>query len=176
MCRYCNVRGLPLFYLPDDEQAMSWSPFNNNILATGGGSACRTVNIWNVETDARLKSWTTEAQISSLHWSWYHRELLTTHGSSDGSPWGSINIWSYPSGKVLHRIGRAHEGRILGSVLSPDGQKLASVDTGGNELRFWMVFEASEEQRRRHRQGKGLELYNPLKSDPTRSRTRSLLR
>lgn len=155
---------------------MSWSPFNSNILATGGGSACRTVNIWNVETNARLMSWGTEAQISSLHWSWYHRELLTTHGSSDGSPSGCINLWSYPSGKVLHRIDRAHEGRILGSVLSPDGQKLASVDTGGNELRFWTVFEATEEQRRRHRQGKGLELYDPLKTDPHRARTHSLLR
>lgn len=157
-------------------KAMSWCPFNANLLATGGGSACRSVNIWNCDTNARLMSWQTEAQISSLHWSWYHRELLTTHGSADGSPSGSINLWSYPSGKNVHRIDHAHEGRILGSVLSPDGQKLASVDTGANELRFWTVFEASEEQKKRHRQTKGAELYNPLEQDQGQARSHSLIR
>lgn len=90
-------------------------------------------------------SWTTEAQISAIHWSWYHRELLTTHGAhptADAARTGAICFWSYPSGKLLYRIDRAHEGRILDAVLSPDGQKLASVDTGANELRFWTVFDA----------------------------------
>lgn len=93
-------------------------------------------------------SWQTEAQISALHWSWYHRELLTTHGAhpTDASSTGAMCFWSYPSGKLLYRIDKAHEGRILDAVLSPDGQKLASVDTGANELRFWTVFEADGKQ------------------------------
>lgn len=44
-------------------QAVAWCPWQNNLLATGGGTADRTIRLWNCTTGICLKDTTTNSQV-----------------------------------------------------------------------------------------------------------------
>ena len=45
-------------------QALSWCPWQLNLLATGGGSSDKTVKFWNVTSGQCMKTLTTDSQVS----------------------------------------------------------------------------------------------------------------
>lgn len=103
-------------------KALSWCPWNMNLLATGGGSYDRHIHFWNTTSGARVNSIDTGSQVTSMRWSPHHREIV----SSSGFPDNSLTIWSYPT--LVRNIDiPAHESRVLHSCLSPDGQMLATA-------------------------------------------------
>lgn len=103
-------------------KALSWCPWNMNLLATGGGSYDRHIHFWNTTSGARVNSIDTGSQVTSLRWSPHHREIV----SSSGFPDNSLTIWNYPT--LVRNIDiPAHESRVLHSCLSPDGQMLATA-------------------------------------------------
>lgn len=103
-------------------KALSWCPWQLNLLATGGGSYDRHIHFWNTTTGARTNSIDTGSQVTSLQWSKHYREIV----SSSGFPDNSLSIWSYPT--LVRNIEiPAHETRVLHSCLSPDGQMLATA-------------------------------------------------
>ncbi|RMD39575.1 hypothetical protein DV735_g5557, partial [Chaetothyriales sp. CBS 134920] len=116
-------------------KALSWCPWQLNLLATGGGTNDRHIHFWNTTTGARVNSIDTGSQITSLKFSNHYRELV----SSGGFPNNSLSIWSYPT-LVRNVEIPAHESRILHSCLSPDGQMLATA-AADESLKFWKVFE-----------------------------------
>ena len=133
-------------------KALSWCPWQNNLLATGGGSYDRNIHFWNTTTGARVNSIDTGSQVTSLRWSPHYREIV----SSSGFPDNSLSIWSYPT--LVRNIEiPAHETRVLHSCLSPDGQMLATagkflvslmimlvliwVLAADESLKFWKLFE-----------------------------------
>lgn len=109
-------------------KALSWCPWQLNLLATGGGSYDRHIHFWNTTTGARVNSIDTGSQVTSLKFSNHYRELV----SSSGFPDNSLSIWSYPT-LVRNVEIPAHETRVLHSCLSPDGQMLA---TAGKPILF----------------------------------------
>lgn len=116
-------------------KALSWCPWQLNLLATGGGSYDRHIHFWNTTTGARTNSIDTGSQVTSLRWSNHYREIV----SSSGFPDNSLSIWSYPT-LVRNVEIPAHETRVLHSSLSPDGQLLATA-AADESLKFWKVFE-----------------------------------
>ena len=44
-------------------KALAWCPFQSNLLATGGGTADRTIRFWNTCTGAQLNSIDTGSQV-----------------------------------------------------------------------------------------------------------------
>ncbi|KAL9081186.1 MAG: hypothetical protein Q9159_007396 [Coniocarpon cinnabarinum] len=116
-------------------KALSWCPWQTNLLATGGGSHDRHIHFWNTTTGARVNSIDTGSQVTSLRWSKEYKELA----SSSGFPDNSISLWSYPS-LVKNQEIPAHESRVLHSCLSPDGQMLATA-AADESLKFWKLFE-----------------------------------
>ncbi|OKL55965.1 hypothetical protein UA08_08633 [Talaromyces atroroseus] len=116
-------------------KALSWCPWQLNLLATGGGSYDRHIHFWNTTTGARTNSIDTGSQVTSLQWSNHYREIV----SSSGFPDNSLSIWSYPT-LVRNVEIPAHETRVLHSCLSPDGQMLATA-AADESLKFWKVFE-----------------------------------
>jgi cell division cycle protein 20 (cofactor of APC complex) len=116
-------------------KALSWCPWNMNLLATGGGSYDRHIHFWNSTSGARVNSIDTGSQVTSLRWSPHHREIV----SSSGFPDNSLSIWSYPTLVRTVEI-PAHESRVLHSCLSPDGQMLATA-AADESLKFWKIFE-----------------------------------
>lgn len=129
-------------------RALSWSPLNSSLLATGGGTMDKMIHFWNVTQGTRLQSIQTDSQITSLHWSQRYKEIVSCHGtvsSTEGCSPSYINIWSYPSLEKLESF-VAHESRTLHSALSPDGQVLATCSTD-ESLKFWRIFEVIEEKK-----------------------------
>ncbi|KAH0542967.1 hypothetical protein FGG08_002655 [Glutinoglossum americanum] len=116
-------------------KALSWCPWQLNLLATGGGSYDRHIHFWNTTTGARTNSIDTGSQVTSLRWSTNYREIV----SSSGFPDNSLSIWSYPT-LVRNVEIPAHETRVLHSSLSPDGQMLATA-AADESLKFWKLFE-----------------------------------
>lgn len=127
-------------------KAISWCPWNSNLLATGGGTADRAIHFWNVTSGSRTQSIQTDSQITGLHWSTHYREIVSTHGNhmTDHSAGGAVQVWSHPSCARICEIPNAHDGRILHTALSPDGQVLATVGTDEN-LKFWRIFGTRED-------------------------------
>lgn len=132
-------------------KALSWCPWQLNLLATGGGSYDRHIHFWNATTGARVNSIDTGSQVTSLRWSNHYREIV----SSSGFPDNALSIWSYPT--LVRNIEiPAHETRVLHSCLSPDGQMLATAGrllkhclkllltnmlAADESLKFWKIFE-----------------------------------
>ncbi|CDM34689.1 hypothetical protein DTO013E5_3388 [Penicillium roqueforti] len=116
-------------------KALSWCPWQSNLLATGGGSYDRHIHFWNTTTGARTNSIDTGSQVTSLRWSNHYREIV----SSSGFPDNSLSIWSYPT-LVRNVEIPAHETRVLHSAISPDGQMLATT-AADESLKFWKIFE-----------------------------------
>jgi cell division cycle protein 20 (cofactor of APC complex) len=116
-------------------KALSWCPWQHNLLATGGGSHDRHIHFWNTTTGSRVNSIDTGSQVTSLKWSQHYKEIASTSGFPDNS----ISIWNYPS--LIKNVEiPAHESRVLHSCLSPDGQTLATA-AADESLKFWKVFE-----------------------------------
>ncbi len=114
-------------------KALSWCPWQLNLLATGGGAHDRHIHFWNTTTGARVNSIDTGSQVTSLKFSNHYRELV----SSSGFPDNSLSIWSYPT-LVRNVEIPAHESRVLHSCLSPDGQMLATA--GKHSIPFLFTF------------------------------------
>jgi len=115
-------------------KALAWCPFQSNLLASGGGSADRTIKFWNTQTGACLNSIDTNSQVCSLLWNKHERELLSSHGFSQNQ----LTLWKYPSMmKIADLLG--HTSRVLHLAQSPDGYTVASA-AGDETLRFWQVF------------------------------------
>ncbi|KAJ7074403.1 WD40-repeat-containing domain protein [Mycena amicta] len=103
-------------------KALAWSPWQPNLLASGGGTNDATINVWNSTTGARLHTVTTPSQITSIHFSPHKKELLTTHGY----PTNAIGVWSYPGLDKVAEIRDAHDSRVLYSAVSPGGDMVVT--------------------------------------------------
>lgn len=119
-------------------KALAWCPWQSNLLATGGGTADRTIKFRNVASGATVNTIDTKSQVSSLQWNKEHREIISSHGFSENQ----LNIWKYPTlEKVTELTG--HTERILSTAVSPDGTTVVSA--GADEtLRFWKCFAKDE--------------------------------
>ncbi|CAG8514353.1 10678_t:CDS:2, partial [Acaulospora morrowiae] len=123
-------------------KAIAWCPWQNNLLATGGGSYDCRIHFWNTNTAAHYKSIDTGSQVTSIIWSKDYKELLSSHGFPDHH----LSMWSYPSLKKIVDI-QAHETRVLHSAISPDGQVVATAASDEN-LKFWRVFQSRDKSER----------------------------
>ncbi len=120
-------------------KAIDWCPWQNNILATGGGRADGSIKIWNIYNETQqIKSVETNSQISGLLWSNKNRELLSSHGHSHNN----LMLWKYPSMEKLGEL-NGHTNRVLGMAMSADGETVASL-AADQTIRFWDCFKSSE--------------------------------
>lgn len=127
----------PLHVLRDHTaavKAVSWCPWQSNILSTGGGTADGKINIWNVYNGNIVQSVETKSQVSSILWSKYHKEMISAHGHENNQ----LSIWKYSDmSKVCDLTG--HTNRVLKMAMSPDEETVASI--GADEtLRLWKCF------------------------------------
>ena len=74
-------------------KAIAWSPHQNGLLASGGGTADRCIRFWNTLTGAAVSAVDTGSQVCNLMWSRTVNEIVSTHGYS----LNQIILWRYPS-------------------------------------------------------------------------------
>ena len=135
----------PLFVLREHNaavKAIAWCPWQNNLLATGGGSSDRFIKIWNANNGNMLQSHNTQSQVSAIMWSKNYKELISSHGGEQNQ----LTIWKYPE-MVKSTDLNGHTGRVLGMTMSSDEDTLASI--GADEtILFWKCFAMDEKLRK----------------------------
>lgn len=118
-------------------RAIAWSPHRHGLLASGGGTADRTIRFWNTLTEGPIQSIDTGSQVCNLAWSKYSSELVSTHGYWQNQ----IVVWKYPS---LARVSTmtGHKERVLYLAASPHGEMIATAAGGSDvQVRFWKAFD-----------------------------------
>eukprot|EP00242_Pyramimonas_sp_CCMP2087_P010993 CAMPEP_0198206072 /NCGR_PEP_ID=MMETSP1445-20131203/9597_1 /TAXON_ID=36898 /ORGANISM="Pyramimonas sp., Strain CCMP2087" /LENGTH=239 /DNA_ID=CAMNT_0043878611 /DNA_START=25 /DNA_END=745 /DNA_ORIENTATION=- len=121
-------------------KAISWSPHQHGLLASGGGTADRCIRFWNTATSTALNCVDTGSQVCNLAWSKNVNELVSTHGYSQNQ----IIVWRYPTMSKLATL-TGHSLRVLYLAISPDGQTIVT-GAGDETLRFWNVFPGPKSQ------------------------------
>jgi cell division cycle 20-like protein 1, cofactor of APC complex len=145
-------------------KAIDWSPHQPGLLASGGGTADRTIRFWNTKLPisaniggndnnyASLKPIQASSQVCTLAWSPLSPgEILSTHGFSEHN----LALWSYPNGNCLGTLD-GHSQRVLFQAMGPDGSTVVT-GSGDETLRFWSVFRrpaASDQLQNRTRNGR----------------------
>ena len=89
-------------------KALAWSPFQCNLLASGGGGADCCINFWNTHTGACLNSVDTGSQVCALLWNQNERELLSAHGFNQNQ----LTLWKYPAMYKMAEL-TGHTSRVL---------------------------------------------------------------
>eukprot|EP00825_Cyclidium_porcatum_P044481 TRINITY_DN6541_c0_g1_i1.p1 TRINITY_DN6541_c0_g1~~TRINITY_DN6541_c0_g1_i1.p1 ORF type:complete len:566 (-),score=104.62 TRINITY_DN6541_c0_g1_i1:424-2121(-) len=120
-------------------KALAWSPHQHGLLASGGGTADRTIRFWNTLNNQQLFNMDTGSQVCNLMFGKNVNELISTHGYS----LNEINIWKYPTMEKIADL-TGHTSRVLFLAMSPCGQIIVT-GAGDETLRFWNVFPKKNE-------------------------------
>lgn len=115
-------------------KAIAWSPHQHHLLASGGGTADRSIKFWNTSTGTLIKEVDTGSQVCNLSWSKNSDEIVSTHGYSQNQ----IVVWKYPRMEQVVSL-TGHTYRVLYLSASPDGTTVVT-GAGDETLRFWRVF------------------------------------
>jgi cell division cycle 20-like protein 1 (cofactor of APC complex) len=115
-------------------KAIAWSPHQNNLLVSGGGTADRCIRFWNTSSLSMIDCIDTGSQVCNLVFSKTVNELVSTHGYS----LNQIITWKLPSMTKIATL-TGHTYRVLYLGLSPDGQNIVT-GAGDQTLRFWSIF------------------------------------
>ncbi|XP_052830609.1 cell division cycle protein 20 homolog isoform X1 [Octopus bimaculoides] len=124
-------------------KALSWCPWQDSILASGGGSKDKTIHIWSIPSGKCVNSKLTHSQITSLIWSNEHHEIVSGHGYSNYS----LSFWKYPSFESVGEL-KGHIARILNLALSPDESTIASL-SADETIRLWKCFNKTKKSKER---------------------------
>eukprot|EP00261_Vitis_vinifera_P028139 XP_010662198.1 PREDICTED: cell division cycle 20.2, cofactor of APC complex-like [Vitis vinifera] len=97
-------------------KALTWCPFQRNLLASGGGGNDQCIKFWNTHTGS---------QVCALLWNKKERELLSSHGFSQKQ----LTLWKNPSMVKIAEL-TGHTSKVLFLAQS---------------LRFWNVLGTTPE-------------------------------
>ena len=92
-------------------KALAWCPFHKGLLASGGGTADRTIKFWNSNSGALLNSIDTGSQVCSLLWSKYNKEICSSHGFSENQ----LILWRYPTMTKIQEF-TGHTARVSSTI------------------------------------------------------------
>ena len=116
-------------------RALAWSPWQRNVLATGGGKKDNFIRFYNADTKSVIGEYNTGSQVCQILWNKYEKELISSHGNNKNS----IYIWSYPKMNKITEL-NGHLSRALYMAMSPDGCTMVS-GASDETLRFWNINE-----------------------------------
>ncbi|QUC22118.1 uncharacterized protein UV8b_06359 [Ustilaginoidea virens] len=115
-------------------KAISWSPHQRGLLASGGGTADRRIIFHDTVKGSVINEIDTGSQVCNLAWSKNSNEIVSTHGYSQNQ----IVVWKYPSMTQVASL-TGHTYRVLYLAMSPDG-RVVVTGAGDETLRFWSIF------------------------------------
>jgi WD40 repeat protein len=147
----CPLR--PQFELIDHHAAvktLKWSPHNPALLATGSGTFDRHLRLYDISQGRLLASQNTNNQISSVQWSFYSNELITTHGFSNNA----IMFWDATTLAPLGEV-TGHGGRILSGVLNPTQTCLVTA-SADETIRIWDFYQQERKDVKKQFFGEGI--------------------
>ncbi|KAJ1329197.1 cell division cycle 20-like protein 1 [Microdochium nivale] len=147
-----KLSDVPLWKFSDHTaavKAISWSPHQRGLLASGGGTADRRIIFHDTIRGTVVNEIDTGSQVCNLQWSKNSNEIVSTHGYSQNQ----IVVWKYPSMTQVASL-TGHTYRVLYLAMSPDGRTIVT-GAGDETLRFWTTFGRRPGQREEHEGGTG---------------------
>ena len=127
-------------------KALSWCPSNSNKFVSGGGTADKTIKIWNLIKNNNEKyllgSSYTNDQVCYLNWSENNNnEIVSTHGYTGNK----INVWRINNDKDEIKIQnikqwKGHDGRILHATMNAYGDQLITGCSYDEYIKFWRIY------------------------------------
>lgn len=110
-------------------RALSFSPHNSQLLASGGGKADQTIKIWDARTGELTVNAPADSAVASIDWL-DRNNVVTAHGFPEG---GDVRTWSYQPGKnsleqTFFMALRGRE-RVLDTALSPGKDRIAVLSS-----------------------------------------------
>lgn len=117
-------------------KAMSWSPSKIDTLATGGGTADRTVKIWKVSEakERMVNSIDYGSQVCNLKWT-KRNEIITTHGYTQND----VRMLDMAKNKQKH-VFEGHKNRVIHFGMSTDEEYFAT-GSGDETICVWRAQE-----------------------------------
>ena len=116
-------------------RALQWSPWHNNILATGGGKKDNSIKFFNTDTKSVVNEFNTGSPVCQILWNKYEKEIISSQGNNKNH----ICLWSYPKMNKIAEL-NGHLNRALYLAMSPDGCTMVS-GSSDETLRFWNINE-----------------------------------
>lgn len=112
-------------------KALSWSPVHPYSMVSGGGTADKTIKMWDISTNtpAVIKSLDTRSQVCNLHWT-ESNHIISTHGYSQNDS----RVFS--EGLLLKFTNRGHRNRVIHFAVSTDEQYYLT-GSSDNVLNIW---------------------------------------
>lgn len=142
----------PRFELTEHQaavKALAWSPHERNLLASGGGTADRSIKFWNTQTGALLNSIDTGSQVCNLLWNPNEKEILSSHGFARNQ----LSLWKYPTMAKVKEF-EGHTARVLHMACNPNTGTVVSA-AADETLRFWDIFASPSKIVKRSGSGMG---------------------
>lgn len=139
--RYLTKPRLTFKHHNSPSKALNFSPYERNIIATGGGSDDKKIMIWNIQSGLVLAKANTSNQVCNIHW--HSRGLFVTAGFNIPE----VSYWSINGSKLSKDSSSTlHTGRVLFSAQNPaDTSQIVTAAPGSdNTLRFWSVSNAKK--------------------------------
>ncbi|KTC87705.1 MULTISPECIES: hypothetical protein [Legionella] len=130
----------PTFTFTDHKspsKALEFSPYQRNILASGGGADDMTLKIWDFKTGAIIAKAIPKTQICNIHWLDSDSVLITEGNEHRVSCW-SINRASEQLSMDCSSS-NVHTDRVLLSAQNPHNKKNFATASPDQTLRFWSV-------------------------------------
>ncbi|KAI3404272.2 hypothetical protein KGF56_002911 [Candida oxycetoniae] len=149
-CTIWNLQDLKApvlkFVLPHNAaiKALSYCPWTNSLLATGGGSKDRKIRFWHTTSGTLLNEFYTDGQITSLIWSKYKKEIVATFGFGGSTKSNLMRVYSYPDMTPTVEVNSACNLRILSAATSPDFCSIC-VASNDSTIRIYELWHISSE-------------------------------
>lgn len=102
-------------------KAIAFCPWQESLVATGGGSNDKCIHFFHTRSGAALASISVSAQVTSLIWSTTRREIAATFGYAQPEHPIRIAVFSWPECRQVAVIPWAGEHRALYAIPYPSG-------------------------------------------------------
>ncbi|OLL22639.1 putative WD repeat-containing protein [Neolecta irregularis DAH-3] len=119
-------------------KALSFSPWQKSLLATGGGSSDKSIRVLHTFTGQLLYKVSVDAQVTSLLWSPCRKELLATYGYALSQKTSRIELFAYPQMNPIWSTSIQTGHRTLGAV---ESEGLVAVSSSDEMIRFYRIWE-----------------------------------
>lgn len=109
-------------------KAISWCTTSDK-LVSGGGTACKTLKMWDMKRMKVVKTVDTGSQVCGLYWG-RNNEIISTHGYSQNE----VRMWD--QSLCVKKVFKLHKSRVLHFAVSKD-ESVFCTGSSDNEIYFW---------------------------------------
>lgn len=100
-------------------KAIAFCPWQETLIATGGGSSDKCIHFWHTGTGTALATIAVSAQVTSLIWSTTRPEIVATFGYATPDHPYRIAVFSWPSCEQIGAVALDNGARVLYAIPYP---------------------------------------------------------